>query len=207
MPTGDINPDFFTPIEAARYVRVHRETLYELIRSGTIKAFKVGGRWRVPQSSLDAYLKKDTIAAGISEDSLGIPDSGGSLQSQAAFLLKPTAAQKRILVADDSQDVRDFFRIVLAKRGHSVVTVPSGREAVERVKSDVYDLIFLDLVMPELDGVETLRQIKAIDPDPTITLITGYPGGELVTKALGMGPFMLMDKPIRVADLLKVVEG
>lgn len=198
--------DFLTPMEAARYVRVHRETLYDLIRSQTIKASKVGGRWRIPVDNLDSYLRIKSPRPFVH----GKPSN--AVQERISdwhegLVGREQVRWKRVMVVDDSAEIREFFQIVLSKRGHTVVEAENGREAIERVKREMYDLIFIDLAMPEIDGVETLKAIRAIDPEPTIVLTTTYPDGELVTKALGMGPFVIMDKPIRVSDVLKVVES
>ncbi len=204
----DQGTDILTPAEAARYLRVHRETLYDLIRDRTIKASKVGGRWRIQKTSLDVYLQRDYSPSSASpvEDGDLLQKISGARPSRP-YQYGDDPKHKRILVVDDSPQVREFFEVALTRRGHAVLSVSSGYEAVEQVKKDVYDLVFIDLLMPQLDGVDTLKAIREIDPDPMVVLITGYPEGELVTKALGLGPFVLLDKPIRVADLLKVVEG
>lgn len=197
--------ELLTPLEAARYVRVHRETLYDLIRSGTIRASKVGGRWRIPKANLDSYLHKDTGSGSVAVQSDTV--TNGSTSQRQSLLRHEQQNIKTILVVDDDPLIRDLFQVALNKRGHTVTAAANGHEAIERIKHENYDLIFIDLVMPEFDGVETLQAIREIDPDPTIVLVTGYPDGELVAKALALGPFVLLAKPVRITDLLKVVEG
>ncbi|MDO8691858.1 MAG: response regulator [Dehalococcoidia bacterium] len=206
MQTEDSN--ILTPAEAARYLRVHRETFYDLIRGGTVRASKVGGRWRINRVDLDIYLQGCAPLPG--SPGLGRDASqgqGAARWQDSSPYRDGQIRHRRVLVVDDAPEVREFFQVALNRRGHAVTAVSAGREAIEQVKRDVFDMVFIDLLMPDLDGVETLKAIKAIDPDPTVVLITGHPDGDLVAKALALGPFVLLAKPIRVSDLLKVVEG
>jgi DNA-binding NarL/FixJ family response regulator len=65
--------------------------------------------------------------------------------------------------------------------------------------------VFLDLKMPEMDGVEVFRQIKSVKPGTQVIIITGYPESELMMKALSYGPFGIMHKPFSGSDLVQVV--
>lgn len=90
-----------------------------------------------------------------------------------------------VLVVDDEQFVRETLAEMLVDLDHKVVTVDGGREAVEKVASGDFDLVFTDLAMPEMDGWETARAIRAQRPGLPVVLVTGYgatarpPSGEL----------------------------
>jgi PAS domain S-box-containing protein len=94
-------------------------------------------------------------------------------------------ASLSVLVVDDEQFVRETLAEMLEDLDHKVVTVDGGREAVEKVCSDDFDLVFTDLAMPEMDGWETARAIRAQRPGLPVVLVTGYgataqpPSGEL----------------------------
>ncbi|MDO8672041.1 MAG: excisionase family DNA-binding protein [Dehalococcoidia bacterium] len=120
MEAQDLERDFLTPVDAAKYLSVHRETLYDVIRGGAIHAFKVGGRWRIYRAEMDRYLHKSaarpngaTLTSSPAPSPLSVPDL--PLQSEAKL-----RSGKRILVIDDSPEIREFFAIVLTKRGHKV---------------------------------------------------------------------------------------
>ena len=110
-------------------------------------------------------------------------ESTGTSQRQH----RPTAqtASLSVLVVDDEKFVRETLAEMLEDLDHKVVTVDGGREALERVASNDFDLVFTDLAMPEMDGWETARAIRQQRPELPVVLVTGYgataqpPSGEL----------------------------
>jgi CheY-like chemotaxis protein len=81
---------------------------------------------------------------------------------------------KHILVIDDDEAVRKLFLLSLEETGYNVYTVSSGTEGIESFKKGQYDLIFLDLKMPGMNGVETLRELRKIDRDVPVYIITAF---------------------------------
>ncbi|MGB9698608.1 MAG: sigma-54-dependent transcriptional regulator [Thermodesulfobacteriota bacterium] len=114
-------------------------------------------------------------------------------------------SQLKILIVDDEQIIRDSFSRVLLKEGFGVETVASGRLALEKIAQEPFDLVLLDLKMPGLDGLETLREIKARDPDLICIMITGYPTIESAVKAVKMGAYDYLTKPCNPDELRMVV--
>jgi CheY-like chemotaxis protein len=110
-----------------------------------------------------------------------------------------------ILVVDDEDVTRQFIASALQMGQRQIVTAASGEEAVELAKQGDFDLALLDLVMPGISGVETFRQLHAVKPDLPVVIVTGYPDSDQVAKALEIGPFTLINKPIDVSHLQKVV--
>ena len=94
-------------------------------------------------------------------------------------------ASLSVLVVDDEEFVRETLAEMLVDLDHRVVTVEGGREALQKVSSGDFDLVFTDLAMPEMDGWETARAIRKSRPGLPIVLVTGYgataqpPSGEL----------------------------
>lgn len=90
-----------------------------------------------------------------------------------------------VLVIDDEQVVRETLAEMLAELDHKVVTADGGRDGLEKVTTDDFDLVFTDLGMPEMDGWETAREIRKHKPELPVVLVTGYgataqpPGGEV----------------------------
>lgn len=120
----------------------------------------------------------------------------------------------RILVIDDDEAIRKVFLLALEGTGFQVDTARSGAEGLDMMKEQPYDLIYLDLKMPGLSGVETLKKIRKIDKQIPIYIVTAYFGDyeEQLKKAQEEGSeFELMVKPLtsdQIVSLTKaILEG
>ena len=121
-------------------------------------------------------------------------------------------------MVDDEKAVRNVLGGVvesalnhLNKEEYSVNLASDGYEAIERVKEKFFPIIFLDIKMPGINGVETFKEIKKISPKSVVIMITGYAGEELVKEAMKEGAYALFHKPFH-ADMIfdiikKVLEG
>jgi CheY-like chemotaxis protein len=112
-------------------------------------------------------------------------------------------AQARVLAVDDEPIVLDSFRKILALNGFSVDTVESGPEAVGLVQRRDYDLVFTDLKMPGMDGVEVVRAVKHLRPDVDVAVITGYGTIESAVETLQYGAVDYAQKPFTEDELIK----
>ncbi len=114
-------------------------------------------------------------------------------------------SRKRILVVDDSEELREFCRLVLEGAGYEVDTACSGLEAFDMVKASRPDLIVLDLIMPGMDGLELLTQLRSdlAPPIPPTILCSGFDLTE--EEALRRGALMFVRKPVAPADLREFV--
>lgn len=79
----------------------------------------------------------------------------------------------RILIVDDHQEVVDALCDLIAPLGHEAVGVTDGYEALDRFRSARYDLVIVDVVMPEMNGLEVMRRLRVIDPSARIVALTG----------------------------------
>lgn len=117
---------------------------------------------------------------------------------------------KRILVIDDDDGVRDSFIAALDYRDYAPVGTASGQAGVDSATALRPDLVFLDLNMPGLSGVETLAALRALYPDLPIYLVTGFYGEFLEPlkdlRRRGV-PFELARKPLTVAEIRAIAEG
>lgn len=110
----------------------------------------------------------------------------------------------RILIVDDDPDVGDTLARLIEPLGHEVVRVTDGHAALDRLRRDRYDLVIVDVVMPEMNGLEVMRKIRAIDPTVRLVALTGT--GLDFSDVLPEVDIRFMHKPIgtpaSIADLL-----
>jgi two-component system nitrogen regulation response regulator NtrX len=110
----------------------------------------------------------------------------------------------RILIAEDDADVRAFLRDELTDAGFSVTGVDNGAEAVVAAAEGSYDLYLLDMLMPGLDGIQTIRVLKKVTPEVPIIGLTGYVGLGYMAQASAYGVICLA-KPVVMADLVREI--
>ncbi len=170
--------------EVARLLHVTRVAVLFWIRGGKLSAYRVpGGRYRIPRADFQRFLADNQIPI-----TLDAPPP------------------RRILVVDDESSVCEAFQAVLRAKGCEVLVAKDGREALRILRQEHFDLIFLDILLPDVGGASVLRAIKRRDPDAVVVLITGYPHHDETLAALEHGPAMLLPKPIKVADVEAVLK-
>ena len=112
----------------------------------------------------------------------------------------------RLLIVDDEISVRESLKFVF-NRGYSVFEANSLETAVAKVKEARPAVVLLDFLMPRTDGIEVLRQIKAIHPGCEVIMLTALNNRQLAAKAMDLGAFDLVGKPFDVVDLLAKVNS
>ncbi len=110
-----------------------------------------------------------------------------------------------ILVVDDEEDLRRLLTESLAREGFQVVAARSGREALALVEQEPPDLIILDLVMPEMDGIETLRRIRERGVAAKVVVLTAYGTAQQVREAMALDVREFIGKPFDVERLIRIV--
>ena len=83
---------------------------------------------------------------------------------------------KKILLVDDEESIHLLYRQVLEEEGYKVYSALTGKDALQTVRLVTPDLVVLDIYMPEMNGIEVLREIKAIKPNMPVVLFSAYPG-------------------------------
>ena len=106
----------------------------------------------------------------------------------------------RVLVVDDEMGPRESLRMILKPR-YEIATAESGEAALKTLATFRPDLIFMDIKMPQMDGIELLRRIKSADPSIEVVMITAYASLETVKNALTHGAFEYLIKPFSRQDL------
>lgn len=110
-----------------------------------------------------------------------------------------------ILFVDDEEEFLNVFSERLKGRGLKIDTATSGEEAVKRAKDKDFDAIVLDLVMPGLGGIETLRRLKSENPDLQIIILTGHATVEKGIEVMKEGAIDLLEKPVDINKLMEKV--
>lgn len=117
---------------------------------------------------------------------------------------------KRILVIDDEEAIRKSFTLALQDTEYQVETAESGEKGIEKAENDKYDLIYLDLKMPGLNGIETLRELRKRDKNMPIYIVTAFYGEflEELQKATKEGiDFEILRKPLGGDQIVSITKG
>lgn len=116
---------------------------------------------------------------------------------------------KPILIVDDNINLIKTMSFILKRKGFTVTTAKDGLEAIDKVKKQAFTLIFMDIKMPLMDGVETFKKIKKINPETVVMMMTAYAVEDLVQEALEEGAYGIIYKPLdieKVVDLIQEVK-
>ena len=120
----------------------------------------------------------------------------------------------RILIVDDDGAVQATIRLLLERAGHSVVAAGDGRKGLALFEAEEFDLLFLDIFMPGMDGLETMRLAHRQRPLTPIIVISGNPvtwdadsGPDFLAMATKLGAVTSLQKPFKPAALLAAVGG
>jgi len=112
----------------------------------------------------------------------------------------------KILVVDDEAVMRDTMSDWLGEKGYNVVSVRSGMEAIEKVKTESFSIAFVDMKMPGLDGIEVLRAMKRINPDTSVIIMTAYATIETAIRAMKEGAYNYLVKPFSLDEVELIVK-
>lgn len=115
-------------------------------------------------------------------------------------------SQAKVLVIDDVRDIRNLLKAILERQGHIPLLAETGREGLSLVKTEAPDAAIVDNLLPDVKGIELIKDLKKVDPDLPIIIITAY--GELRTavEAIKIGAYDYINKPFDTDDLILRVE-
>ncbi len=111
-----------------------------------------------------------------------------------------------ILIVDDNVSLVKTMSFVLTREGYATTTAMNGPEAIERVEETAFDIVFMDIKMPLMNGVETYKRIKKIRPDAVVMMMTAYSVEDLVQEALKEGAYGVIYKPLDIESVTALIE-
>ncbi|MGA1869662.1 MAG: sigma-54-dependent transcriptional regulator [bacterium] len=112
---------------------------------------------------------------------------------------------KRILIVDDEEGIRYSFKRFLNEAGYNVATARNGAEALEKYAEEPYDLVVLDICLPDISGLEVLYKIKTIDPNAIILIITAFGTTDIAIEATKKGAYDYIQKPFDILTMKSTI--
>src|SRR5215207_4412960 len=111
-----------------------------------------------------------------------------------------------VLIVDDLISIHEMLEAVIQPTGFSTVFATDGEKALERYKAEKFDLVLADIDMKPMDGITLLKQVKLIDPNAVVIIMTAYASTESAVQALKFGAFDYLQKPFRVDQLIATLK-
>lgn len=112
----------------------------------------------------------------------------------------------RVLVVDDALFARILLKKILSDAGHEVVEASTGKEAMEKYSTLRPDVVTLDIIMPDMDGITALKEIKKIDPNAKIIMITSVDSDRKLIECIEAGASGYIVKPFEPSQVLKEID-
>ena len=112
-----------------------------------------------------------------------------------------------VLIVDDDVKILQLIKDVVVEKGYKVTCCETGESALEEINRKRFDLIFLDLVLPNMSGLEVLKDIKAKNGKTVVAIITGYGDYPIALEAMALGPMYFIRKPFQVHEILEVLNA
>ncbi len=199
----------YQAIEAAR--KTHFDAIFMDIKMPGINGVqtfrevkKIDGESAVIM--MTAYSVEDLVKEAMEEGAYAIVYKPFDIDSIIVIIEELLHEKALILVVDDQFSDRETIKAILEDKGYRVATANDGTEAIEMVKSRHYDIIFLDVSLPDMNGVETFEQVKGIDPKEAVIMMTGYTEEDLVREAINEGAYTCIYKPFDMEKVIELVE-
>ena len=110
-----------------------------------------------------------------------------------------------VLIVDDQESILETLSAILEEKGYRTDTAKTGREAIEKSKTNFYNLALLDIKLPDIEGTKLLAKMKETKPKMVKIMITGYASLENAVEALNLGADAYVMKPVDPENLLRVI--
>ncbi len=113
---------------------------------------------------------------------------------------------KKVLIVDDEELIRETLQRILKKEGYYIDVAVNGSEAIQKFNDNNFDLVLLDINLPDIDGLEVLKSLKEITSDILVIMITGYASVENAVKAMKYGAYDYVEKPLKKSTIKLIVK-
>lgn len=177
--------NLITVKEAANYLRIPVPTVYYLVQRGQLPAVQIGGRWRIKKDEIDTQILGKATT-----------DTGNASSSEKAAIHHP-----QVLIVDDESMIHQLIKDVLSEEKCSIDSALNGQEAMDKVSAKKYDLVFLDMVLPEMSGDQIYEYISKTQPQLMVVIITAFVDNKILDRVLASGPITILPKPIDIHQL------
>ncbi len=155
---------------------------------------------------MTAYSVEDLVKEALEEGAYAVVYKPFDIDKIIALIQELLGDKTLILVVDDQFGDRETLKVILEDKGYRVATAADGAEAIKMVRERHYDIIFLDIRLPDMNGIQTFEQVKNIDPDVAVIMMTGYTEEELVKRAISTGAYTCVYKPFDMDKVITLVE-
>jgi len=115
--------------------------------------------------------------------------------------------KENILIVDDDPSIRKVLAAILEEKGYNVETVDTGEKAIRKSKAEFYNLVLIDIRLPDMEGIELLTRMNQTMPAMVRIMITGYPSLQNAVEALNRGADAYIIKPLNIDHALSVIES
>ncbi len=114
--------------------------------------------------------------------------------------------EPKILVVDDNKDFADVFCDILRSNDYAAESCYGGEEAIKKIQDEPCDIMFLDIRMPDMDGITTLKEVKKIRPETMVIMMTGYSVDGMVQQAIEEKASEVIYKPFEIDKVLSLIK-
>ncbi|MGB2800188.1 MAG: response regulator [Dehalococcoidia bacterium] len=184
MRENGISGGLFGVSEAAEMLGVHTNTVRRWSSRGLLKAYRIGPRGdrRFRQEDLDAFVASLDGSGSNGED------------------------ERRVLIVDDDIEVQQVLRDIVERCGCEAVAVGSVERALEEIRRGPFDLIFLDPILRDSNGLDVLRAIEDNGERTVVAIIVGYGDTPTALEAMSLGPMFFVHKPLETKHIAKILD-
>ncbi|MGM9571309.1 MAG: response regulator [bacterium] len=168
--------EILTVKEVAEYLRMNQMTIYKMAQKGEIPAFKIASNWRFRKEEIDEWLNQKAKCSN------------------------------KLLIIDDEESLCKLLQSSLEAEGFDVDIAITAKDALKKVKKGDYDLVLLDLLIPEMNGVEIFKEINKFNEDLPVVMMTAYPDDGLVESAIREGIQFILRKPFDLAEVKRILK-
>ena len=160
---------------------------------------------KVPVIMMTAFALEDEIRRAIHEGAYAVLYKPFDMERIFEVIAECIENKTLVLLVDDSVEDRASYKLFLERKGYKVLETRSGEECLKCVKERKFQVILLDLQLPGINGLETLKEIKKVQPDLPVIMVTGHTETEMVENAMKSGSFAYLAKPVDIKKLMDVI--